>query len=145
MLRIPVLSVSCHEAMTLVIKPCALIPDSVHMCCTLVPRMLCHLSHGTDCPKNVGRSCDSHRDLIACIIGYLNSDLTGTVLLHLLLSIRSSHTCVKSELRYPIIQVIRSQWESQDFPTLGNQYHVTDDTASPEQGYNLTDNTMCSS
>ena len=50
-LRIPVLSVSCREAMTLVIKPCALIPDSVHMCCTLVPEMLCHLSHGTDCPK----------------------------------------------------------------------------------------------
>ena len=50
-LRIPVLSVSCHEAVTLVIKPCALIPDSVHMCCTLVPGMLCHPSHGTDCPK----------------------------------------------------------------------------------------------
>ena len=50
-LRIPVLSVSCQEAMTLVIKPCALIPDSVHMCCTLVPEMLCHPSHGTDCPK----------------------------------------------------------------------------------------------
>ena len=48
--RIPVLSISCYEAMTLVIKPCALIPDSVHMCCTLVPEMLCHLSHGTDCP-----------------------------------------------------------------------------------------------
>ena len=31
-LRIPVLSVSCHEVMTLVIKPCALIPDLVHMC-----------------------------------------------------------------------------------------------------------------
>ena len=44
------LSVRCHEAMTLVIKPCALIPDSVHMHCTLVPEMLCHLSHGTDCP-----------------------------------------------------------------------------------------------
>ena len=51
MLQIPVLSVSCHEAMTLVIKPCALIPYSVHMRCTLVPGMLCHLSHGTDCPK----------------------------------------------------------------------------------------------
>ena len=50
-LRIPVLSVSCCEAVTLVIKPCALIPNSVHMCCTLVPEMLCHLSHGTDCPK----------------------------------------------------------------------------------------------
>ena len=50
-LQIPVLSVSCREAMTLVIKPCALIPDSVHMCCTLVPGMLCHPSHGTDCPK----------------------------------------------------------------------------------------------
>ena len=50
-LRIPVLSVSCQEAVTLVIKPCALIPDSVHMCCTLVPEMLCHPSHGTDCPK----------------------------------------------------------------------------------------------
>ena len=50
-LWIPVLSVSCHEAMTLVIKPCALIPDSVHKCCTLVPEMLCHPSHGTDCPK----------------------------------------------------------------------------------------------
>ena len=37
--------------MTLVIKPCALIPDSVHMCRTLVPEMLRHLSHGTDCPK----------------------------------------------------------------------------------------------
>ena len=36
-LQIPVLSVSCHEAVTLVIKPCALIPDSVHTCCTLVP------------------------------------------------------------------------------------------------------------
>ena len=43
---------------------------------------------------------------------------------------------VKSELRYPIIQAIRSQWESQDLPTLDNQYHVTDDTASQEQGYN---------
>ena len=43
---------------------------------------------------------------------------------------------VKSELRYLIIQVIRSQWESQDLPALGNQYHVTDDTASQEQGYN---------
>ena len=43
---------------------------------------------------------------------------------------------VKSELRYPIIQAIRSQWESQDLPMLGNQYHVTDDTASQEQGYN---------
>ena len=50
MLRIPVLSVSCHESMTLVIKPCALIPDSVHMHCTLVPEMLYHPSHGTDCP-----------------------------------------------------------------------------------------------
>ena len=50
-LRIPVLSVSCQEAVTLVIKPCALIPDSVHMCCTLVPEMLCHPSHGTDCPR----------------------------------------------------------------------------------------------
>ena len=50
-LRIPVLSVSCHEAVTLVIKPCALIPDSVHTCCTLVPGMLCHPSHGTDCPN----------------------------------------------------------------------------------------------
>ena len=45
-------------------------------------------------------------------------------------------TPVKSELRYPITQAIRSQWESQDLPTLGNQYHVTDDTASQEQGYN---------
>ena len=36
-LRIPVLSVSYQEAVTLVIKPCALIPDSVHTCCTLVP------------------------------------------------------------------------------------------------------------
>ena len=53
-LRIPVLSVNCQEAVTLVIKPCALIPDSVHMCCTLVPEMLCHLSHGTDCPKLCG-------------------------------------------------------------------------------------------
>ena len=44
---------------------------------------------------------------------------------------------VKSELRYPIIQAIRSQWESQDLPALGNQYHVTDDTASQEQGYNV--------
>ena len=26
---------------------------------------------------------------------------------------------VKSELRYPIIQAIRSQWESQDLPTFG--------------------------
>ena len=50
-LQIPVLSISCHEAVTLVIKPCALIPDSVHMRCTLVPEMLCHPSHGTDCPK----------------------------------------------------------------------------------------------
>ena len=33
------------------IKPCALIPDLVHMCCTLVPGMLCHPSHGTDCSK----------------------------------------------------------------------------------------------
>ena len=53
-LRIPVLSVRCHEAMTLVIKPCALIPDSVHMCCTLVLEILCHLSHGTDCPMREG-------------------------------------------------------------------------------------------
>ena len=51
MLQIPVLSISCQEAVTLVIKPCALIPDLVHMCRTLVPEMLCHLSHGTDCPK----------------------------------------------------------------------------------------------
>ena len=50
-LRIPVLPVSCHEAVTLVIKPCALIPYLVHMCCTLVPGMLCHPSHGTNCPK----------------------------------------------------------------------------------------------
>ena len=50
-LQIPVLFVSCQEAVALVIKPCALIPDSVHMCRTLVPRMLCHPSHGTDCPK----------------------------------------------------------------------------------------------
>ena len=28
---------------------------------------------------NAGRSCDSHWDLIACIIGYLNSDLTQPV------------------------------------------------------------------
>ena len=49
-LWIPVLSISCHEAMTLVIKPCALIPDSVHMCCTLVHETLYHPSHGTDCP-----------------------------------------------------------------------------------------------
>ena len=39
---------------------------------------------------------------------------------------------VKSELRYPIIQAIRSQWESQDLPALGNQYRMTDDTASQE-------------
>ena len=51
MLRIPVLSISCHEVMTLVIKPCALIPDLVHTCRTLVPGMLCYPSHGTDCPK----------------------------------------------------------------------------------------------
>ena len=50
LLRIPVLSISCHKAVTHMIKPCALIPDSVHMCCTLVPEMLCHPSHGTDCP-----------------------------------------------------------------------------------------------
>ena len=50
LLRTPVLSINCHEAMTHMIKPCALIPDSVHMCCTLVPGMLCHPSHGTDCP-----------------------------------------------------------------------------------------------
>ena len=37
---------------------------------------------------NVGKSCDSHWDLIACIIGYLNSDLTldiigvGTIAIH---------------------------------------------------------------
>ena len=43
---------------------------------------------------------------------------------------------VKLDLRYPIIEVIRSQWESQDLPTLGNLYHVTDDTASQERGYN---------
>ena len=43
---------------------------------------------------------------------------------------------VKLELRYPIIQAIRSQWESQDLPASGNQYHVTDDTASQEQEYN---------
>ena len=55
-LRIPVLSVSYHEAMALVIKPCALIPDLVHMCCTLVPRMLCHPSHAL----NVRRSYDSY-------------------------------------------------------------------------------------
>ena len=53
-LQIPVLSVSCHEAMTLVIKPCALIPDSGHTCCTLVPEMLYHPSHGTDCPMQEG-------------------------------------------------------------------------------------------
>ena len=51
MLRIPVLSISCHEVMALVVKPCAPIPDLVHMRCALVPRILCHLSHGTDCPK----------------------------------------------------------------------------------------------
>ena len=34
-LWIPVLSVSCCEAVTLVIKPCALIPDSVHMYCSM--------------------------------------------------------------------------------------------------------------
>ena len=50
LLRIPVLSVSCHEVVTHMIKPCALIPDSIHIRCTLVPEMLCHLSHGTDCP-----------------------------------------------------------------------------------------------
>ena len=44
-------SVSCqYEAVTHMTEPCALIPDSVHMCCTLVPEMLCHLSCGTDCP-----------------------------------------------------------------------------------------------
>ena len=47
-----------------------------------------------------------------------------------------SASCVKLELRYLITKVIRSQRESQDLPTLGNQYHVTDDTASQEQGYN---------
>ena len=51
LLRIPVLSVSCQEAVTLMIKPFALIPDLVHMCCTLVPEMLYRPSHGTDCPK----------------------------------------------------------------------------------------------
>ena len=34
---------------------------------------------------------------------------------------------VKSELRHLIIQAIRSQWELQDLPALGNQYHVMDD------------------
>ena len=43
-LWIPVLSVSCQEAMTLVIKPCALIPDLVHMRHTLVPRC-CVIRH----------------------------------------------------------------------------------------------------
>ena len=75
-LQIPVSSISCYEVMTLVIKPCALFPYSVHMCCTLVPGMLHHPSHGADCPINVRRSCDSHWDLIACIISYLDSDLT---------------------------------------------------------------------
>ena len=51
-LQIPMLSVSCYEAMTLVIKPCALIPNLVHTCCTLVPGMLYYPSHGTDCPKH---------------------------------------------------------------------------------------------
>ena len=58
-LRIPVLSVSCQEAVTLVIKPCALIPDSVHMRRTLVPG--CYvIHHMVLIALNVGRSCDSH-------------------------------------------------------------------------------------
>ena len=43
-----------HEAVTHLIEPCALIPDSVHMCCTLVPEMLCHPSRSTDCPMQEG-------------------------------------------------------------------------------------------
>ena len=76
MLWIPVLSVSCHEAVTLMIKPCALIPDSVHTCCTLVPGMLRHPSHGTDCPKTWVGLATPTEIFIASIIGYLNSDLT---------------------------------------------------------------------
>ena len=75
--QIPVLSVRCHEAMTLVAKPCALIPDLVHMCCTLVPEMLCHPSHGTDCPMWEGLATPTEI-LLPKIIGYLNSDLTPT-------------------------------------------------------------------
>ena len=45
--------------MTLVIKPCALIPDSVHMCYTLVPG--CYIiRHMVLIALNVGKSCDSH-------------------------------------------------------------------------------------
>ena len=75
-LRIPMLSVSCQEAVTLVIKPCALIPNSVHTCCTLVPGILCHPSHGTDCPKTWEGLATPTEILSPCIIGYLNSDLT---------------------------------------------------------------------
>ena len=44
LLWIPVLPISYHEAVTPVIKPCALIPDLVHMHCTLVPEMCQNLS-----------------------------------------------------------------------------------------------------
>ena len=62
LLRIPMLSISCHEAMTLVIKPCALIPDSVHMCCTLV-RETCSQRRGLQ--------------LRSCQIGIEITDYTG--------------------------------------------------------------------
>ena len=63
---------SCHETITLVIKPCALLPNLVHLHCTLVPGMLCHPSHGTDCP--MWGSLATPTKILSP--RYLNSDLT---------------------------------------------------------------------
>ena len=66
---------SCqHEAVTHVIEPCALIPDSVHMCYTLIPGLLCHPSHSTDCPS---WEYDDSSPVIRCLTSNLTHDGVG--------------------------------------------------------------------
>ena len=54
------------------------VPLSLIRCTHVVPSFLrcCIICHMVLIALNVRRSCDSHWDLIACIISYLNSDLT---------------------------------------------------------------------
>ena len=54
------------------------VPLSLIRCTCVVPSFLgcCIIRHMVLIALSVGRSCDSHWDLITCIIGYLNSDLT---------------------------------------------------------------------
>ena len=83
-----------------------------------------------------GENKDDRHSTLGQVFTLANSAISWASQCQKTVALSVGESDVKSELRHPIIQVIRSQWESQDLPALGNQYHGTDDTASQEQGYN---------